>query len=49
MAKAKKKRAAKYEDKLSIKGTFEDVIKVSVQPDPKAITPPEKKKQDKKK
>jgi hypothetical protein len=32
MAKTKKKRASKYEDKLSIHGTFEDVVKVSVQP-----------------
>lgn len=38
MAKAKKKRASKYEDKLSIKGTFEDVIKVSMQPESKANT-----------
>ena len=42
MAKANKKRADKYKDKLSIKSTFEDVIKLSVEPPPKAITPPEK-------
>ena len=35
MAKVKKKRASKYEEKVSIKGTFEDVIKVSVTPTPK--------------
>lgn len=53
MAKAKKKtkpRPDKYEDKLSINGTFEDVIKVSVIPlpkpekeDPKKIAPKKKK------
>jgi hypothetical protein len=32
MAKAKKKRADKYDTKLSIEGSFEDVIRVSVQP-----------------
>lgn len=32
MAKAKKKRASKYDQKLAINGTFEDVIRVSVQP-----------------
>lgn len=30
MAKAKKKRADKYDDKLAINGSFNDVIKVSV-------------------
>lgn len=39
MAKAKKKAAKKrpeeYDSKLSIKGSFEDVIKVSVTPSPK--------------
>lgn len=30
MAKAKKKRADKYDEKLAINGTFEDVIGVSV-------------------
>jgi hypothetical protein len=51
MAKAKKKRAEKYEDKLFIKGSFEDVIKLSVTPPAKAITLPEKseKKTSKKK
>jgi hypothetical protein len=34
MAKAKKKRAEKYEEKLAINGTFEDVIGVSVKPLP---------------
>lgn len=32
MAKAKKPRAKKYDEKLKIEGSFEDVIKVSVQP-----------------
>ena len=43
MAKAKKARAAKYDEKLAINGTFEDLIKVSVN-----YTPP-KKEQPKKK
>jgi hypothetical protein len=34
MAKAKKKRAEKYDSKLAIEGSFEDVIRVSVQPGP---------------
>jgi hypothetical protein len=48
MAKATKKRAEKYEQKLSIEGSFEDVIKLSSQPlhDPK---PAPKKKAAKKK
>jgi hypothetical protein len=33
MGKPKKKRATKYDPKVSINGTFADVIKVSVQPD----------------
>jgi hypothetical protein len=37
MAKAKKARAAKYDEKLAIDGTFEDLIKVSVN-----YTPPKK-------
>lgn len=42
MAKAKKKkRADRYEDKLKINGSFEDVIKVSVTPTP------EKKEEEK--
>lgn len=32
MSKTPKKRASKYEEKVAIKGTFGDVIKVSVQP-----------------
>jgi len=32
MAKAKKKRADKYDSKLVINGSFEDVIKVMVTP-----------------
>jgi hypothetical protein len=32
MAKAKKKRAKKYDEKLAIDGSFEDVIKLSAQP-----------------
>ncbi|MGB8193109.1 MAG: hypothetical protein WCF67_14370 [Chitinophagaceae bacterium] len=42
MAKAKKKRADKYEKKLKISGSFEDVIKLSAQP----IKRTEKKKED---
>jgi hypothetical protein len=42
MAKAKKARAAKYDKKLAIDGTFEYVIRVSVQPGPKEV--PKKKK-----
>jgi len=37
MAKAKKARAAEYDEKLAINGTFEDLIKVSVN-----YTPPKK-------
>ena len=44
MAKAKKKkRADHYEEKLSINGSFEDVIKVSVTSTPQ----PEKKDEEK--
>ena len=39
MAKAKKARAAKYDEKLAINGTFEDLIKVSAN-----YTPPKKEK-----
>ena len=44
MAKAKKKRADKYDEKLAINGSFEDVIKVSVKPatQPKPIKPKKK-------
>jgi hypothetical protein len=34
MPKPKKPRAAKYDDKLAINGTFADVIKVSVAGNP---------------
>ena len=50
MAKAKKKRADKYDDKLAINGSFADVIKVSVTPkpedklEPKKVDKPKKKK-----
>jgi len=44
MAKAKKKRASKYDEKLAINGTFEDVIKVSVN-----YIPPKKEKKSAKK
>lgn len=48
MAKAKKKRADKYDTKLAIEGTFEDVIRVMVTPgkpapDPKPVRPKKKK------
>ena len=39
MANAKKKRAEKYDKKLAIKGSFEDVIKVSVKPNQKKTEP----------
>jgi hypothetical protein len=39
MAKAKKARAAKYDEKLAINGTFDELIKVSVN-----YTPPKKEK-----
>ncbi len=43
MAKgAKTKRSSKSEDKNSAKRSFKAAIKQSVQPPPKAITPPEK-------
>ena len=34
-AKQTKKRAAKYEKKLKINGTFEDVIRISVGKEPR--------------
>jgi hypothetical protein len=37
MAKVKKARAAKYDEKLAIKGTFEQLIQLSAN-----YTPPEK-------
>lgn len=47
MAKTPKKRADKYEKKLAIKGSFADVIKVSVQPG-KVQEPAKKKGKNKK-
>jgi hypothetical protein len=44
MAKVKKPRADKYEEKLAINGTFEDLIKVSAN-----YTPPKKAKKAAKK
>ena len=44
MAKAKKPRADKYEEKLAIDGTFDELIKVSVN-----YTPPKKAKKTAKK
>jgi hypothetical protein len=46
MAKEKKKRADKYDTKLAINGSFEDVIKVMVTPTP---APPKEIKSVKKK
>jgi hypothetical protein len=43
MAKGAKKRQEKYDEKLAINGTFEDLIKVSVN-----YTPPKKQKAKKK-
>jgi hypothetical protein len=48
MAKAKKKRADKYEKKLKIGGSFEDVIKLSTQPMKKKEDRSGEKTQDKK-
>lgn len=48
MAKAKKVRAKKYDEKLAINGTFADVIKVSVQPATKKEEEPKKKNPRKK-
>ena len=43
--KSKKKRAEKYDPKLKIEGSFEDVIKLSAQPmDKKQETPKKKSK-----
>jgi hypothetical protein len=47
MAKAKKKRADKYDNKLAINGSFEDVIKAMFTPtkqEPKKVDKPKKKK-----
>jgi hypothetical protein len=49
MAKAAKKRASKYDEKLAIDGTFEDVIRVSIQPTPGKPQEPAKKKKAAKK
>jgi hypothetical protein len=49
MAKAKKPRAAKYDEKLAIDGTFEELIKLSAnysppkKEKPKKVTKPSKK------
>ena len=48
MPKAKKKRASKYDTKLAINASFEDVIKLSAEPytpapKPKPVKPPKKK------
>ena len=47
MAQAKKKRADKYDTKLSTNGSLEDVVKVSMAgnpaPKPKPVRPPKKK------
>jgi len=49
MAKEKKKRADKYEKKLSIKGSFDDVIKLSVTPASASNKQEEKPEEEKKK
>ena len=48
MAKVKKARAAKYDEKLAIDGTFADVIKVSANYTPPAKKPAKKKAAKKK-
>jgi len=47
MAKAKKKRSDKYEEKLKIEGTFEDVIGVSLDYTPKDKAKPKAEPEDK--
>lgn len=49
MAKAKKARAANYDEKLAINGTFEDLIKVSANYTPAKKEQPKKKVAKKKK
>ena len=44
MSKAKKKRASKYDEKLAINASFEDVIKLSAQPSPQPQPKPKPKK-----
>jgi hypothetical protein len=44
----KKQRAEKYDEKLAINGTFEDLIKVSVNYTPPPKTPAKKKAAKKK-
>lgn len=48
MAKAKKTRAKEYDEKLSIDGSFSDVIKVSVTPTEKKEPPKKKTKKNEK-
>lgn len=48
MAKAKKPRAAKYDPKVAIDGTFAEVIKVSVNYTPPKKETPKKKAAKKK-
>lgn len=43
MVKPKKKRPPQYEPKVAIKGTFADVIKVSVKEDKKPVKKAKKK------
>jgi hypothetical protein len=48
MAKAKKKRASKYDTKLSINASFDEIIKISAEPytpatKQKPVKPPKKK------
>ena len=47
MAKAQKKRADKYDSKLAINGSFEDVIKVMVTGNPAPKPKPVKPKKNK--
>lgn len=47
MAKEKKKRATKYDEKLAINASFDDIIKLSAEPytpKPKKVNKPQKKK-----
>lgn len=49
MAKAKKPRANKYDEKLAVNGTFEEFVKVSVNYTPKQKEAAKKKAPSKKK
>jgi len=45
MAQTKRKKTENHEDKQTIKSNIKDIIKASVQPPAKAVTPPESQKE----